>query len=47
MASFNLGRIKGDKGDKGDTGAKGERGEKGEKGDESKSIYMDKADMPC
>ncbi len=33
MASFNLGRIKGDKGDKGDTGAKGERGEKGEKGD--------------
>ena len=33
MASFNLGRVKGDKGDKGDTGAKGERGEKGEKGD--------------
>ncbi len=33
MASFNLGRIKGDKGDKGDTGAKGQRGEKGEKGD--------------
>ena len=33
MASFNLGRIKGDKGDKGDTGPKGERGEKGEKGD--------------
>lgn len=33
MASFNLGRIKGDKGDKGDTGAKGERGEKGEKGE--------------
>lgn len=33
MASFNLGRIKGDKGEKGDTGAKGDRGEKGEKGD--------------
>ncbi|MBQ3022745.1 MAG: hypothetical protein IJD91_05455 [Clostridia bacterium] len=33
MASFNLGRIKGDKGDKGDTGAKGDRGEKGEKGE--------------
>ncbi len=33
MASFNLGRIKGEKGDKGDTGAKGDRGEKGEKGD--------------
>lgn len=39
MASFNLGRIKGEKGDqgergaKGDTGAKGDKGEKGEKGD--------------
>lgn len=33
MASFNLGRIKGDKGDKGDTGAKGETGAKGDKGD--------------
>lgn len=33
MASFNLGRIKGDKGEKGDTGAKGDRGEKGDKGD--------------
>ena len=33
MASFNLGRIKGDKGEKGDTGAKGDTGEKGEKGD--------------
>lgn len=36
MASFNLGRIKGDKGDRGDTGPKGDtglKGEKGEKGD--------------
>lgn len=33
MASFNLGRIKGDKGDKGDTGAKGEQGLKGERGE--------------
>lgn len=33
MASFNLGRIQGEKGEKGDTGAKGERGEKGEKGE--------------
>ena len=33
MASFNLGRIKGDKGDKGDTGPKGETGAKGNKGD--------------
>lgn len=33
MASFNLGRIKGDKGDKGDTGAKGDKGERGERGE--------------
>ena len=33
MASFNLGRIKGDKGDKGDTGAKGDKGDKGERGE--------------
>ena len=33
MASFNLGRIKGDKGDPGDRGPKGDTGLKGEKGD--------------
>lgn len=33
MASFNLGRIKGDKGDRGDIGPIGETGPKGEKGD--------------
>ncbi|MBQ8391198.1 MAG: collagen-like protein [Clostridia bacterium] len=33
MASFNLGRIKGDKGDKGDTGAKGDKGDRGERGE--------------
>lgn len=33
MASFNLGRIKGEKGDKGDSGAKGDTGAKGDKGD--------------
>ncbi len=33
MASFNLGRIKGDKGDRGDTGPKGDTGLKGDKGD--------------
>ena len=33
MASFNLGRIKGDKGDKGDPGIKGDKGEKGDRGE--------------
>lgn len=33
MASFNLGRIKGDKGDPGERGPKGDTGLKGEKGD--------------
>ena len=33
MASFNLGRIKGDKGDRGDIGPIGETGPKGAKGD--------------
>lgn len=33
MASFNLGRIKGDKGDKGEKGDRGERGERGDKGE--------------
>lgn len=33
MASFNLGRIKGDKGDRGDIGPKGDTGLKGDKGD--------------
>ena len=39
MASFNLGRIKGDKGDKGEMGPKGDtglKGDKGEKGDNGK-----------
>lgn len=33
MASFNLGRIKGDTGPKGDSGEKGDTGAKGDKGD--------------
>ncbi len=33
MASFNLGKIKGDKGEKGDIGPKGEKGEKGDRGE--------------
>ena len=33
MASFNLGRIKGDKGDKGDAGPKGDEGDRGERGE--------------
>lgn len=33
MASFNLGRIKGDKGDKGDPGIKGDKGERGDRGE--------------
>ena len=33
MASFNLGKIKGDKGEKGDIGPKGEKGEKGDIGE--------------
>ncbi len=39
MASFNLGRIKGDKGEKGEMGPKGDtglKGDKGEKGDNGK-----------
>ena len=37
MASFNLGRIKGDKGERGEKGAKGDTGAKGEKGDKGDS----------
>lgn len=33
MASFNLGKIKGDKGEKGDIGPKGDKGEKGDRGE--------------
>ena len=33
MASFNLGRIRGEKGDRGEMGPKGDTGAKGEKGD--------------
>lgn len=42
MASFKIGRIKGERGEKGESGAKGERGERGESGKNGTDGYT-----PC